>query len=263
MKKRSKLNFILIFLVVLGYIPNIYAANSTNLYNSTISNNTNIKIILTLLPIICLICSVILWYKYGKEEKIPKSIEFFPPEGFNSLEVGFLYKGKADKLDLASLLIYLGNQGYIKIANTIEKSEHNHKEYIVKVTKLKDYDGNNTIEKKLLESLIRHGRSDDDNVVTSDDLYNRYHFQANNILDSMINCKENKESIFKKVQWQKFATILMIIISYLAIIILPITESKDSSLILMFSTISFIFFSFCLFEFIRRVYIYMVLGSKI
>ena len=79
----------------------------------------------------------------------------------------------------------------------------------------------------------------------------------------MINCKENKESIFKKVQWQKFATILMIIISYLAIIILPITESKDSSLILMFSTISFIFFSFCLFEFIRRVYIYMVLGSKI
>ena len=257
MKKRSKLNFILIFLVVLGYIPNIYAADSTNLYNSTISNNTNIKIILTLLPIICLICSVILWYKYGKEEKIPKSIEFFSPEGFNSLEVGFLYKGKADKLDLASLLIYLGNQGYIKIANTIEKSEHNHKEYIVKVTKLKDYDGNNTIEKKLLESLIRHGRSDDDNVVTSDDLYNRYHFQANNILDSMINCKENKESIFKKVQWQKFATILMIIISYLAIIILPITESKDSSLILMFSTISFIFFSFCLFEFIRRVYIYI------
>lgn len=257
MKKRRKLNFILIFLVILGYIPNIYAANSTNLYNSAISNNTNIKIIVLLLPVICLICSVILWYKYGKEEKIPKSIEFFSPEGFNSLEVGFLYKGKADKLDLASLLIYLGNQGYIKIANTIEKSEHNHKEYIVKVTKLKDYDGNNTIEKKLLESLIRHGRSDDDNVVTSDDLYNRYHFQANNILDSMINCKENKESIFKKVQWQKFATILMIIISYLAIIILPITESKDSSLILMFSTISFIFFSFCLFEFIRRVYIYI------
>ena len=183
-------------------------------------------------------------------------IEFYPPEGFNSLEVGFLYKGKADKLDLASLLIYLGNQGYIKITKTIEKSAHNHKEYIVKVTKLKDYDGNNTIEKKLLESLIRHGRSDDDNVVTSDDLYNRYHFQAKNILDNMINCKENKESIFKKVQWQKFAIILMIIISYLAIIILPITESKDSSLILMFSTISFGYFSFCLFEFIRRVYIY-------
>ena len=256
MKKRSKLNFILIFLVVLGYIPNIYAADSTNLYNSTISNNTNIKIILTLLPIICLICSVILWYKYGKEEKIPKAIEFYPPEGFNSLEIGFLYKGKADKLDLASLLIYLWNQGYIKIAKTIEKSAHNHKEYIVKVTKLKDYDGNNTIEKKLLESLIRHGRSDDNNVVTSGDLYNRYHFQANNILDNMINCKDNKESIFKKIQWQKFTIILMIIIPYLAIIILPITESKGSSLILMFSTISFGCFSFCLFEFIRRVYIW-------
>ena len=44
MKKRSKLNFILIFLVVLGYIPNIYAADSTNLYSSAISNNTNIYI---------------------------------------------------------------------------------------------------------------------------------------------------------------------------------------------------------------------------
>lgn len=40
-----------------------------------------------------------------------------PPEGFNSLEVGFLYKGEADNQDVTSLLIYLANKGYIEIVD--------------------------------------------------------------------------------------------------------------------------------------------------
>lgn len=260
MKKRKKLVFalfIVMFSVIFSYLPNVYASDYTT--NSKNSINTYIKIILYFLPIIFLICSIIIWYIYGRDDKVDDTIEFYPPEGFNSLEVGFLYKGRADMLDLVSLLIYLGNKGYIKIASTIKETMTHSFRNIVKITQIKDYDGNNTIEKELLESLMRCGRVDAENVVTSDNLYNRYHFYARDILDIMINCKENKESIFEKVKWQKFAIIIMIIISYFAITIVPIVEtigSNSISLGLIFSTILFTFFIIRLFDFTRETTIY-------
>ena len=70
-----------------------------------------------LLPIIFLIVSTLIWYKFGRDEKVVETVEFYPPEGFNSLEVGFLYKGKANYQDVTSLLIYLANKGYIEISD--------------------------------------------------------------------------------------------------------------------------------------------------
>lgn len=148
MKKRKKLVFalfIVMFSVIFSYLPNVYASDYTT--NSKNSINTYIKIILYFLPIIFLICSIIIWYIYGRDDKVDDTIEFYPPEGFNSLEVGFLYKGRADMLDLVSLLIYLGNKGYIKIASTIKETMTHSFRNIVKITQIKDYDGNNTIEK--------------------------------------------------------------------------------------------------------------------
>ncbi len=70
-----------------------------------------------LLPIIFLGIAALIWYKFGRDEPVVETVEFYPPEGFNSLEVGFLYKGKADNQDVTSLLIYLANKGYLEIAN--------------------------------------------------------------------------------------------------------------------------------------------------
>ena len=78
--------------------------------------------IIYLIPILFLIFSLILWYKFGRDDKIIETVEFYPPKGFNSLEVGFLYKGEAQNRDVTSLLMYLANQGYIKIVETEEKS---------------------------------------------------------------------------------------------------------------------------------------------
>lgn len=71
-------------------------------------------------PILFLVIALLLWYKYGRDDQVVETVEFYPPQGFNSLEVGFLYKGKAENQDVTSLLIYLANQGYIKIAETEE-----------------------------------------------------------------------------------------------------------------------------------------------
>lgn len=107
-----------------------------------------------LIPVLCLFISFLLWLKFGKDDKVVETVEFYPPEGFNSLEVGFLYKGKADSKDVTSLLIYLANKGYIKIIEYEEKSLFTTKKEF-KITKLKDYDGNNRNERVFLNGLFK------------------------------------------------------------------------------------------------------------
>lgn len=68
-----------------------------------------------IIPILSLVVALFIWYKYGHNENVVETVEFYPPEGFNSLEIGYLYKGKADNKDVTSLLVYLANKGYIKI----------------------------------------------------------------------------------------------------------------------------------------------------
>ena len=68
-------------------------------------------------PIIFLVISILLWYIFGRDDQIIETIEFYPPEGLNSLDVGFLYKGRAENKDVTSLLIDLANKGYIEISN--------------------------------------------------------------------------------------------------------------------------------------------------
>ncbi len=73
--------------------------------------------VMMFLPVLFLLVAVLLWYKYGKDEKVVETVEFYPPRGYNSLEVGFLYKGNAENKDVTSLLIYLANKGYIEITD--------------------------------------------------------------------------------------------------------------------------------------------------
>ena len=69
------------------------------------------------IPILGLVISLFLWYKYGRDDQVIETVEFYPPKDLNSLEVGYLYKGKAENNDVTSLLIYLANKGYIKISD--------------------------------------------------------------------------------------------------------------------------------------------------
>lgn len=76
-----------------------------------------IDYIMFFIPIIFLVVSISLWYVFGRDDEVIETIEFYPPEGLNSLDVGFLYKGKAENKDVTSLLIYLANKGYLEISN--------------------------------------------------------------------------------------------------------------------------------------------------
>ncbi len=191
--------------------------------------------IVFLIPIIFLGISILIWYKFGRDEQVIETVEFYPPEGFNSLEVGFLYKGKADNQDVTSLLIYLANKGYIKISEIEEKSLFS-KSSGFKITKLKKYDGNNINEKIFLNGLFKkkpsidswfdqeedNSKKDNINEVTSSDLYDNFYITMYEILSS-INTKENKNKIFEKsASGKSIFIVLMIIISYCSITIPPI-----------------------------------------
>ena len=73
--------------------------------------------IMFLIPVIFLVIAILLWYKFGRDDQVIETVEFYPPEGLNSLDVGFLYKGKAENKDVTSLLIFLANKGYLEIDN--------------------------------------------------------------------------------------------------------------------------------------------------
>lgn len=203
--------------------------------------------IMFLIPILLLIISILLWYKFGRDDQVVETVEFYPPQGFNSLEVGFLYKGKAENQDVISLLIYLANQGYIKIAENEEKSLFS-KSKGFKITKLKEYDGNNVNEQIFLNGLftkrtsisigslfsknVEQEPADNTNEVTSTDLYNNFYITMNRIL-SNINNKENKNKIFEKAASGKtIFIILMIIATYCLITIPPIFAYGESSSLL-------------------------------
>ncbi len=197
-----------------------------------------------IIPLLFLLVSFYLWCKFGRDDKVIETVEFYPPEDFNSLEVGFLYKGYADKKDVTSLLIYLANKGYIKITETEEKVLFfKHKDF--KITKLKEYDGDNINEELFLKGLFLKKNSiislfldkyevtseDTLNEVTSTDLYDSFYITMNDIL-SNINNKENKYKIYEKsASNKKIFIILMMIATYLLITIPPIVLFGQAEII--------------------------------
>lgn len=188
-----------------------------------------------IIPLLFLLISFYLWCKFGKDDEVIETVEFYPPDGFNSLEIGFLYKGYADNKDITSLLIYLANKGYIKITESQRKSLFSkYKDF--KITRLKEYDGDNVNEELFLKGLFLKKSSiislfndkydsDDEsylNEVRSSDLYDNFYITMNKI-SSNIDNKENKYKIYEKSAFsKKIFIILMIIVTYLLITIPPI-----------------------------------------
>ena len=68
-------------------------------------------------------------------------MEFYPPDGLNSADLGFIYKGRSEQKDIISLLIYLANKGYLKIEEFEEKVLNVIKSKQFKIIKIKEYDG--------------------------------------------------------------------------------------------------------------------------
>lgn len=241
--------------IISGYLKNTLSEGQALTIRLTlpegyfVKTNSNIdniyKKFTIMFSIMCVIISYILWEKYGKDDKVIESVEFYPPNGFNSAEAGFLYKGIPDDDSIISLLIYLANKGYLKI----EESEDG-----FKILKIKEYNGNNVYEKMFFEGLFRCSNYDEhadvakaqrimkeakkngeeitfndamsramkSNIrsypyVTKKDLYNKFYTTIRKIKDEF-NLKENKDKIFEPSASKKIKWLIMMIISIFVLI---------------------------------------------
>ena len=183
-----------------------------------------------LLIILFLIAAIIIRYKYGQNEPVIDTVEFSPPEGKNSLEVAYLYKGKANVNDVTSLLIYLANKGYIQITE-LNKSKTSLIPKNYKFTKLKEYDGTNYYEKKFFKGLFMNNKKE----VTIDDLYEDDFYFANEKIIEKINSTENQKKIFdeKSINMRKYL-LALIIMSYVIIVTIPTLIFKNNIICLIF-----------------------------
>lgn len=64
----------------------------------------------------------------GRDDPVVETVEFHAPDGMNSLDVAFAYKGEVGKSDVVSLVVYLAQKGYL----TIKQTENS---FILKKTK--------------------------------------------------------------------------------------------------------------------------------
>jgi len=168
-------------------------------------------ILLFIGPFIFLLISFVLWWKYGKEEEVVKTVEFYPPENINSLELAFMYKGEATKEDVASLLIYLASKGYIKIVEDVSSVKVRANK--TRIIQLKEYDGNVESEKIFMESLFKKAKPNDEGLyeVELRDLKYKFASTIDKILKE-INSKKNKSVIYNlNSKYTLFMWILIIV----------------------------------------------------
>ncbi len=59
--------------------------------------------------------AILVWYLYGRDKHMVKTLEFYPPDDLSPGEVGYLIDGRADKQDVISTIVYLADKGYIEI----------------------------------------------------------------------------------------------------------------------------------------------------
>ena len=104
-----------------------------------------------LVALVVLLCAILFWFT-GKEDKVIPVISFEPPEGYNPLDVAFVEKEAVSNTDMAALLIYLANKGYLRIEQTKGKDQFS-------MTKIKDYDGDNNIEALYMKGLFKRGNT--------------------------------------------------------------------------------------------------------
>lgn len=203
-------------------------------YFLEVKTQTDFLMILAIfLPLLFAGYSIRLWYKYGKDNKPVETVEFYPPENLNSLEVAFMYKGKVGTKDTISLLIYLANKGYIKIAEYNEKTLFSKKKSF-KLIKIKEYDGDNVNEKIFMKGLFKKsGTNKEKQEVTAKDLEANFYITLNAIV-SDANKKENKYKIFEKNSLRKKINVgLMMIISFLLITVKPTLEMYEMETLLI------------------------------
>lgn len=185
---------------------------------------SNYKYWYFIVPIVSALVIFIMWFIFGRDAKVIKTVEFYPPYDFNSVELAFNYKGKISNSDVSSMLVYLASKGYIKIIdNTPEdkKISEKSKDKYITLEKAKVYTGNNSREAEFIWGLFGTA-----NKVTLNSISNGFYQSVQRIKHDVAS-KEHKREIFKTTLPATIIAFTLVIISALVVCMLPMLEYFD------------------------------------
>ncbi|MDY2960119.1 MAG: DUF2207 domain-containing protein [Hornefia sp.] len=74
-------------------------------------NRLLLYILLGAVPLIL----AVLWFFTGRDPKLVKTVEFYPPDAMTPAEVGYIIDGSADGKDISTMIFYFASKGYLKI----------------------------------------------------------------------------------------------------------------------------------------------------
>ncbi len=79
-------------------------------------------------PILCGLLAVmgmlmlLLWLFVGRDEPIIQTVEFYPPEEMDPLEIAYVGNGEVKSKDISSLFLYMASKGYVRVESDGKKS---------------------------------------------------------------------------------------------------------------------------------------------
>ncbi len=144
----------------------------------------NFTILSTLYGILFTTIAGLLYLRFGKDDLLVKTVEFNPPTGYSSAQVGYIFDGAVDTKDVISLIIEWAAKGYLTIEEIDPKN--------IRLNKIADIDPKAiAAEKSLFNDLFFKRDS-----VTTEELektfYTSVNFAKMNITRYFLGNKERR-----------------------------------------------------------------------
>lgn len=90
-------------------------------YYTAIPNNNLWFILMISAFLICMVIAAILWFKFGRDHKPLEPVTFYPPMNMTPAQIGTIIDGKTGQEEILSMIIWLADQGHLRIEQTDKK----------------------------------------------------------------------------------------------------------------------------------------------
>lgn len=203
-------------------------------YFEDAATHTLFHVLMYILAVLSIAAMLALWFRFGRDPKNIQTVEFYPPEGVTSAEVGYIIDGHVDKEDVISLLFYFAQSGLIDIT---EEGKNN---YVI--TRLADLPPT----AKQYERVFYNGLFETGDTVRFSDLQDTFydtfsatkemvesefgrrgnklfHGTANIIRMALVALPPVAAAIFGWMIWRTYGSILLLAASVLIVLLTPVS----------------------------------------
>ncbi|QOR35570.1 DUF2207 domain-containing protein [Clostridium sp. 'deep sea'] len=124
------------------------------------------------------------WRKHGRDRELFAPVQFYPPNGMTSAEIGYIIDGVVDNKDITSLIILWASKGYLKIIEGNPDNDKVEKSKDFTLVKLKEADDSMRMYEQIMFKRLFDSYGDG-NKVSSEDLKNSFYEVINSTKNSV------------------------------------------------------------------------------